>query len=174
MKNESNAFNNCYETINRNREIKGRDPLQALLLSNSNFLASPILLALGLADVLPAMRDKGQTEWINQKRGIALFNLWNSPISQQKRDTALYRATAGSSFGQMALDNDFALDDLRDVRPMSLNGCRLLARIGKVYLYSYSQGWYVSLHGNGKPRREYEITPEDVRRFKTENPYRVT
>lgn len=170
INNEDTAFFNMYETINRNREIKGRDPLQALLLSNSNFLASPILLALGLADVLPAMRDKGQTEWINQKRGIALFNLWNSPISQQKRDTALYRATAGSSFGQMALDNDFALDDLRDVRPMSLNGCRLLARIGKCYLYSYSQGWYVSLHGNGKPRREYEITPEDVRRFKTENP----
>ena len=170
INNEDTAFFNMYETINRNREIKGRDPLQALLLSNSNFLASPILLALGLADVLPAMRDKGQTEWINQKRGIALFNLWNSPISQAKRDTALYRATAGSSFGQMALDNDFALDDLRDVRPMSLNGCRLLARIGKVYLYSYSQGWYVSLHGSGKPKREYEITPEDVRRFKTENP----
>lgn len=169
--NEETAFFNMYETINRNREISGRDPLQCLLLSNSNFLASPILLALGLSDILPAMRDKGQTEYINRSRGIALFNLWNSPISEAKRHTALYKAMAGSSFNQMALDNSFALDDLRDISPRSLKGCKLLARIGKIYLYKDPAGtWYVSMHGAGTPKREYEITPEDVRRFKAENP----
>lgn len=169
--NEDTAFFNMYETINRNREIKGQDPLQCLLLSNSNFLASPILLALGLADVLPAMRDKGQTEYINKQRGIALFNLWNSPISEQKRHTALYKAVSGSSYSRMALENTFSMDDLRDISPRSLKGCKLLSRIGKVYLYRDPSGlWYVSLHGAGKPKREYEITPEDVRRFKQENP----
>lgn len=168
--NEDTVFYNMYETINRNRELQGRQALQCLLLSNSNFLASPLLLSLGLTDILPKMRDKGQTEYINRERGIALFNLWNSPISEQKRDTALYRATAGTSFQNMALDNAFALDDLRDISPMSLKGCKLLARIGSVYLYSYNAGWYVDTHCNGKPKREYEITPEDVRRFKRENP----
>lgn len=171
INNEDTVFFNMYETINRNREIKGRDPLQCLLLSNSNFLASPILLALGLADVLPAMRDKGQTEYINHKKGLALFNLWDSPISDQKRQTALYKAVAGSSYSMMALDNTFALDDLRDISPRPLKGCKLLARIGKVFLYRDPAGlWYVSMHGAGTPKREYEITPEDVRRFKRENP----
>lgn len=169
--NEETAFFNMYETINRNRELKGSEPLQCLLLSNSNFLASPILLALGLADVLPAMRDKGQTEYINRQRGIALFNLWNSPISEQKRHTALYKAVSGSTFSSMALDNNFSMDDLRDISPRSLKGCKLLARIGKVYLYREQSGyWYVSMHGAGTPKREYEITEEDVRRFKRENP----
>lgn len=169
--NEETVFFNMYETINRNRELKGRAPLQALLLSNSNFLASPILLALGLADILPAMRDRGQTEYINQQKGIALFNLWDSPISQQKRHTALYKATEGSTYAGMALDNAFSMDDLRDISPRPLKGCKLLARVGKVYIYKDPAGfWYVSLHGAGKPKREYEITPEDVRRFKRENP----
>lgn len=171
LNNEENAFFNMYETINRNRELKGADPLQCLLLSNSNFLASPILMALGLANILPAMRDKGQTEYINRSKGIALFNLWNSPISEKKRQTALYKAVSGSTYSMMALDNTFALDDLRDISPRSLKGCKLLARIGTVYIYrDPNEGWYVSMHGAGQPRKEYEITPEDVRRFKTENP----
>lgn len=171
INNEDTAFFNMYETINRNRELKGRDPLQCLLLSNSNFLASPILLALGLADILPGMRDKGQTEYVNQSRGIALFNLWDSPISQQKRETALYKATAGSSYAGMALDNAFAMDDLRDIGSRSLKGCKLLGRIGPVFIYREPAGtWYASMHGAGKPKREYEITPEDIRRFKRENP----
>ena len=171
INNEDAAFFNMYETINRNRELKGRDPLQCLLLSNSNFLASPILLALGLADILPGMRDKGQTEYVNRSRGIALFNLWDSPISQQKRETALYRATAGSSYAGMALDNAFAMDDLRDIGSRSLKGCKLLGRIGPVFIYREPAGtWYASMHGAGKPKREYEITPEDIRRFKRENP----
>lgn len=169
--NEDIVFFNMYETINRNRELKGENPLQALLLSNSNFLASPILLALGLADILPAMRDKGQTEYINKNRGIALFNLWDSPISGKKKATALYRATEGTAFAQMSLDNAFSLDDLRDISPRSLKGCKLLARLGKVYIYKETSGfWYVAMHGAGTPRKEYEITPEDVRRFKRENP----
>lgn len=171
INNEDTVFFNMYETINRNRELKGRPALQALLLSNSNFLASPILLALGLADILPGMRDKGQTEYVNTSRGIALFNIWDSPISEQKRHTALYKATKGSSFAGMSLDNAFSLDDLRDIVARPLKGCKLLARLGKVFIYRQPNGlWYVSMHAAGKPKREYEITPEDVRRFKRENP----
>lgn len=171
INNEDTVFFNMYETINRNRELQGQQPLQALLLSNSNFLASPILLALGLTDVLPGMRDRGQTEYISRDRGIALFNLWNSPISEQKKQTALYKATAGSSFASMSIDNAFSLDDLRDIGSRPLKGCKLLARVGPVFIYKDPAGlWYVSMHGAGKPKREYEITPEDVRRFKRENP----
>ena len=170
IKHEDTAFFNVYETINRNRELQGKPPLQCLLLSNSNFLASPILLTLKLADIIPAMRDKGQVEYINPQRGIALFNLWNSPISEQKKETALYRATRGTEFENMAIYNQFGNDDLKDVSPMSLKGCKLLSRVGDVYIYSYSGGWYVSRHGAGKARKEYDYTIEDISRFKRENP----
>ena len=170
INNEETAFFNMYETINRNRELKGESPLQCLLLSNSNFLASPILLSLGLVDIVAKMRDNVKTEYINTNRGIAIFNLWNSPISEQKKATALYRATKNTGFAQMAIDNAFSEDETRDIKSMSLKGCKLLARLRDIYIYSYSGGWYVSMHCNGKPLKEYEYDSEDIARFKRENP----
>ena len=38
IKQEGNAFLNCYESINRNRELDGQPPLKVLLLSNTNTL----------------------------------------------------------------------------------------------------------------------------------------
>lgn len=170
IKHEDSVIFNAYESINRNRELKGNPPLQCLFLSNSNFLASPILLALKIADIIPQMRDRGQTEYINTQRGIAIYNLWDSPISEQKKETALYKATRGTSFEEMAIYNSFGADETRDIAPMSIKGCKLLGRVGDVYIYSYSGGWYISTRCSGKPRREYDYTIEDIQRFKRDNP----
>lgn len=169
IKHEDTVIYNVYESINRNRELRGEAPLQCLFLSNSNFLASPILLSLKIADIIPTMRDKGQVEYINKQRGIAIYNLWNSPISEQKKETALYKATRGTEFENMSIYNSFGDDETRDIAPMSLKGCKLLARIGDVYIYSYSGGWYASQHGAGKAKKEYDYTVEDIQRFKREN-----
>ena len=48
IKNEGSALLNAYETINRNRELKGHPPLQLLCLANANDLSNPIFLELGL------------------------------------------------------------------------------------------------------------------------------
>lgn len=166
MKNESDAFFNVYETINRNRELQGRKPLTALLLSNSNSLASPILSALGLVKILERMQNKGQTEYINRNRGIALFLLYGSPISEAKSKTALYRATTNTDFSRMALENDFAYDDLSDVRSIPIaSGWKLLCRLGNVYIYSKAGKWYMSKYGAGTPRQEYELTEIGIKKF---------
>lgn len=170
INNEDSAFFNMYETINRNRELQGEKPLQCLLLSNSNFLASPILLTLNLVDIIAKMRDKVQTEYINHKTGIAIFNLWNSPISEMKKETALYRAVKNTAFSDMAINNLFSEEETRDIKSMSLNGCKLLARLRDVYIYAYTGGWYVSMHCSGVVKHQYEYTPEDIARFKRENP----
>lgn len=47
IKNEGAALLNAYETINRNRELKGHRPLQLLCLANSNDLSNPIFMELG-------------------------------------------------------------------------------------------------------------------------------
>lgn len=166
MKNEADAFFNVYETINRNRELTGEKPLTALLLSNSNSLASPILTALGLVKTLERMQTKGQSEYINRERGIAIFLLYNSPISGMKSKTALYRATANTDFAQMALDNSFSYDDMTDIRSISLNsGWKLFARFGGMYFY-YKMGlWYISRHGAGEPGKEYEFTDIGIQKF---------
>ena len=78
IKNEGDAFLNCYETINRNRELQGRPPVQAMLLSNANRMDSPILDALGLIPILERMNKTGQETYIPLKEktilGKELFN----------------------------------------------------------------------------------------------------
>ena len=168
IRNEADAFFNVYETINRNRELQGRKPLTALLLSNSNSLASPILAALGLVKVLERMQSKGQSEYINRESGVAIFLLYNSPISDMKSRTALYKATANTEFSRMALGNEFAYDDMSDVQSISINsGWKLFARLGEIYIYQKPSigKWYMSKHGAGKPSKEYEMSEIGIKKF---------
>lgn len=171
MKNEADAFFNVYETINRNRELYGEQPLQAVLLSNSNSIASPIIAALDLVKVIERMNKRGQTEYINRESGIAIFLLFDSPISSMKSNTALYRATRNTDFQKMAIENDFAYDDMTDVKSISLNsGWKLLARFGDMYIYTKNDMWYISKHGAGTAAKEYDFTDIGIRKFCSDFP----
>lgn len=170
LKEEGAALLNVYETVNRNRELQGRKPLQMLLLSNANRLDSPVLAELDLINVVDRMNKKGQEEWINPQRGIALFVLQHSPISEKKADTAIYKVSQNSKFSRMSLGNEFAFDDLADVRSINLAGWKLKAQLGPWYIYKKDRLWYISAHGAGTPSRIYADTEIDKRRFIFENP----
>lgn len=166
LKNEADAFFNVYETINRNRELNGDPPLQALCLSNSNSLASPILNSLNLVKTVEKMQGKGQSEYINRDAGIAIFLLYNSPISDRKRETALYRATHGTEFSRMSLENEFSYDDMSDIRSIALNsGWKLFAQLGSMFLYNKNGLWYISKHCAGTPAKIYELTDIGMAKF---------
>lgn len=166
IKGEADAFFNVYETINRNRELYGDYPLMSLCLSNSNSLASPILTALNLVKVLERMERKGQTEYINSEKGIAIFLLFKSPISDMKSRTALYKATSETDFSRMSINNEFSYDDMTDVKSISINsGWKLFCRFGDMFFYSKNDLWYISKHGAGTANREYEFTEIGIRKF---------
>ena len=170
IKGEGLALLNVYESVNRNRELQGRPALQMLLLSNANRLDSPILEILGLVNVVDRMRTKHQSEWINRDRGIAVFMLQDSPISRAKERTALYQMMQGSSFSEMALGNQFAFDDMTDVRSLPLTGWKLQAQLGPVYIYKKDQLYYVSRHCAGTPKQIYADTEIDRTKFVRDNP----
>lgn len=170
LKNEGLALLNVYETVNRNREMQGRDPLQVLLISNANRLDNEILETLGLVNVVDRMTKRGQEEYINRDRGIAVFMLQDSPISRAKEQTALYQMMQGSSFSEMALGNQFAFDDMTDVRSLPLTGWKLQAQLGPVYIYKKDQLYYVSRHCAGTPKQIYADTEIDRTKFVRDNP----
>ena len=107
LKNEASALFNAYETINRNRELTGNKPLKVLCLANANNIANPIFDELGIINKVYSMTQKHQVISINESRGYALIMLSNSPISERKKETALYRLTSGTEFSAMAIDNDY-------------------------------------------------------------------
>lgn len=130
IRNEGLAFLNAYETMNRNRELDGREPLKMLCLSNSGDLANPIFLTLGIADAVRRAFAAGKEIWTDDERGICVISLTRSPISQRKRDTALYRVAGDGDFADMALKNEFVMTDVSAIRSRDLRQLKPIVRVG--------------------------------------------
>lgn len=144
---------NCYETLNRNRELTGRPALKCVCLANANKQTAPILEGLHLVGRLDKMLQRGQELYLDRQRGLALVLLRESPISAAKADTALYRLTAGTQFADMAIGNAFAYEDKSRIRSMPLGELRAVYGIGELTVYRHKSRrlWYVSRHRSGAP-----------------------
>lgn len=150
LKNEGSAFLNAYETINRNRELKGSDPVQVLCLANAFNIANPIFLELGLVGRCEKMKNSGQELFIDKERGILIVMLYKSRISKAKADTALYRLSSGS-YADMALSNDFIYNSNENIKSIALNEYRLICTVGEISIYRHKskRTYYVSEHRSG-------------------------
>ena len=101
IKGEESLILNAYETINRNREIDEENPqppLRAVFMSNSNDFINPVFSAFNVTDIAEKMAREKKSLVTLPERGIILINYLNSPISQKKNKTALYKATANKEF----------------------------------------------------------------------------
>lgn len=165
LKHEADAFFNMVETVNRNRELQGKNPVQVLCLANSNDLANPLFMSLKIVRKAEAMTRDGQKVSLMQHRGLALFNLCDSPISEQKADTALYRLTEGSNFANMSIGNQFNEDRGR-IRPAPLKEYKPEVIIGELCIYVHKSNGtiYITEHVSGNPP-SYSIGEADTRRF---------
>ena len=150
LKNEGSAFLNAYETINRNRELKGADPVQVLCLANAFNIANPIFLELGLVGRCEKMKNAGQELYIDKNRGILIVMLYNSRISKAKADTALYRLSSGS-YSDMALSNDFIYNSSENIKSLALKEYTLICTVGEISIYRHKsqRRYYVSEHRTG-------------------------
>ena len=167
MKAEFEAYNNGYETINRNRELDGYPPLKAILMANSNSLESEILMGWGLVEILRKMRKKGQEVYIDKDRPFMIIDLFNSPISARKKDTALYRMNAGNEYAKMALGNEFAYDRTDKLKSMPLNEYILDLQVGDLFFYKHKARpeYYISPHQRGTPKEIINPVGEGKKRL---------
>lgn len=150
LKNEAAALFNAYETINRNRELSGSAPLKVLCLANANDINNPIFAELGIVDKVYSMQRKKQTVSINEPRGYAVVLLSDSPISDRKRETALYKLTSGSDFEEMAIDNSYGVDFERRKNINLLEYIPLCTVEGiTIYKHKSETRYYCTTHRSG-------------------------
>lgn len=107
IRNEHEVFLNVYESINRNRELKGEKPLKCVCFANSNDIKNPLFMGLNLITMAEKMKRKEKEIMIDGKRGVALVDCCYSPISKRKAETALYRMAGEGDFFNMAIKNEF-------------------------------------------------------------------
>lgn len=167
MRNEADALFNAYETINSNRELKGEKAVNLWLLANSNNLDNPILEGLGLVRHIEKMKNKQQEISILKDRGILIINVENSPISNMKRETALYKATKGTQFQKMALDNSFSYNDFGNITPKNIKEYIVLCSIGNITILVHKNG--NSIYAINKLIKSNQMYKDDdigIRNFK--------
>ena len=166
IKAEASALFNAYETLNRNREIQGRDPIQLLCLSNSNEAGNPIFTELKLISKVETMKKRGQIYSLDYKRGIGIFMLDDSQISKKKKETVLYKATSGSEFEQMALFNEFSELKTDCIKPMPIKEYNPICCVGEITFYKHKSNgtYYCTTMKVGSPD-EYGADETDRKRW---------
>lgn len=133
IKDEAGAFRNFIETVNRNRELFGRPPVKVFMLGNANKLLNPYFVDWHFMKTALRMIRGNQMMYRTRDGNRIMVMLLNSPISEKKRQTALY-SDAGSDFISMAIDNAFETDETA-IKPAKLTDCRHIVSIGSIGIY---------------------------------------
>lgn len=137
---ESFYFFNMIETVQRNRELLGMNPIKIILCANSNKLESGILKDLRLADRIRLMDNarkiNNETQiYEDMERGIYINLPVTKELTEKKQDTALYRMTKGTDFFDMAINNSFINDSFDDIRKIPNNQLVPIVSYEKIYFY---------------------------------------
>lgn len=144
IKNEFGAFQNLYETVNRNRELEGKPAVKCYMLGNANTLINPYFSAWHFMRTAVKMIAGGQMVYRSADGSRMIVLLLKSPISEKKRDTALYQ-NANQDFITMALDNAFRTDETQ-IRSEPLKEYQHIVSIGEIGIYRHKaeRKYYVS------------------------------
>lgn len=144
IKNEFSAFLNFYETVNRNRELNNLNPVKCLMLGNANTLINPYFSSWHFMKTALKMIAGKQMVWRDKDRTRMVIMLIDSPISERKKETALYK-NASNDFIQMALDNSFRTDET-NIHSEPLNEYNHIVSVGEIGIYRHKSKrlYYVS------------------------------
>lgn len=165
IKQEGAAFLNCYESINRNRELSGRDPLKVLLLSNTNTMYSPILESLGVLPTIEKMKRRKQEHSV-YKDIVSVYMPIDSPVSAAKKETVLYKIANNGDFVKMSIENEFSTGDTEFIRSRPLKEFIPLVSAGSMIVYKHKSAdeFYVIENG-GRSMCDYGQSKTEKLRF---------
>ena len=144
IKNEFDAFLNFYETVNRNREIIGEKPVQAILLGNANKLSNPYFTGWHFMKTAIKMIRGKQMVYRTPDNTRLMVLLQDSPISKKKAQTAAYQ-NGSDGFISMAIDNAFRTDETQ-IRSEPLKEYNHVVSVGEIgiYRHKFERKYYVS------------------------------
>lgn len=172
IKGEAEALFNAYETVNRNRELQGRDPVQLIGLANANRIDNPLFMELNLIRAAEKLRKSGQDSLYEQKRKMLLIDLYKSKISEEKSHTSLYELTKGTEFYNMAIKNSFLNEERGRIEHKPIIEYKPVVSIGEITIYKHKskREFYVTGLRSGSPAK-YGTGPMERERFRKDYIY---
>lgn len=152
-------FLNAYESINRNRELEGFDPLQIIMLSNTNDIYSDVLEALGVNQLIENMMFENQKRYIDSDIWVEFLE--SKEFYDKKKETFIYRLNNNYKFNNMALNNKFNNNLALVKRNINLKKARGLFTIANQYtLIELEDGSLYFKYGVWKNLINYDMDNE--------------
>lgn len=169
-KKQSKLFFDMIETVNRNRELQGRNPIKIILCGNANMLDNDILRSLKLPSQIMLMINNNQEIFVDDERGLYLHLPLDVPISREKKKTSLYRLLGDNDdYTKMATSNVFVNDDFSDIKKYPRNKL--------IPMYNFDDLYFYQIKDSGKIYVSYmkskTITYEDEKLFKREKAWEI-
>lgn len=151
MRGEADAYFNVLETVIRNKAINGGSHPKVICLSNSTDVSNPIFLELGIVTPLMKLSKKGEFIYENPERDMCVIMPKDSPISEAKKETPLYKHTKGTTFYQSSIDNEFVYNSFTNVKSRPLNEYKGIVHAGEITIYKHKSNGhiYISEHKAG-------------------------
>lgn len=130
------SFLNMYESVNRNRELEGREPVRVMFLANTQELMNPILFGFDLVRDIEQMKIAGQKRF---SRGDIYVELCDSEVSAAKEKSVLYRnLKPDDAYLEEAIKNSFSRNDFSGIKkPKNLKEWKPLCMIDEVTIYRH-------------------------------------
>lgn len=141
-KNEETEILDLYKTVSRDREHRGKKPLQLWAMANSDSVVCPLTQAFNLLNTLAEMAINDTEYYYNEETTLLLHKLkTSSEFIEQEGKSPIYRAAAGSKWASMALGNNFAFTDFSMVGRVPMKNLICEARVfynNKTHFVYYS------------------------------------
>lgn len=166
LKDEGFLLLNMLETINRNRALEGKEEVVLCMLSNPIDLASNLLSQLNITSVLNTMVFKGQERYTDYNRSLHIEKYVNHAVSQDKKESALYKFAASTGFNERALSGDFLDNDLGLIKKVDLTQYKAFLSLENICVYKHksTNDYYISQTMN---HAEYVFRAYEKEKFRT-------
>ena len=162
---EGEQLMDLYKTVSRDREHRGRPALKMICLANATKISNPVCNTLEITDKLVDMQVNGSSFFKDLDRGIFVHQIKdNTAFMEEEKKSQIYKAMAGTEWGKMALNNEFAYDDFTAVKKSNLKGyIPMLAvkfRSKTYYIYNREGTFYMTL-ASARVNRTYNLKVEN-------------
>ena len=165
---EGEAVLDLYETVSRDREERGLEPLLLVCLANSNDISNDIFNTLEITDdVVDMLACKDDIRVIGGKL-VVLVDDSKLDIKKDEQKTLIYQDMKDTMWGRVSFNNEFARNDISCIGFTSIKKmncrCSVVYKNETWYVYQRENKYYVCNSRSNKVPVEYDLNFESDRK----------
>lgn len=150
---EFDALLNLYETVNRNRELKGAKPVKLVMMANTDSIYNPYFSGWHMVNQVVRNKRKGIDYYTDPKGNYTLVATDNSPVSKAKSETGFYTELEGTNYYNMAINSALNYTPGSNVRVRPIGEYIPWYTMGELTCYRHKsrRELYFTEHRSGNP-----------------------